>query len=399
MIRGLLETSGTSLSIYSLSVSWCDLRGAARLLLWAPRAVWGFRTELASRETQQTPPCFQEIFLFFFLFVNINYKQNRLKMEKLGPICHHEKSACCLIPSTESANQRRDPSISLATVAGDQSSSDAEILLWRWGRGLQRRSVWALSWRAVFSEVTWVSWLSDNSSSCISPVRSVWAAQNCCPALAAPESSVILSHTKAAWQHWPTSLTDHSQGQDDRNAMTWKEEKNPINALKNTVHDKILPRILRRQCSLDRYVVTWRDDWKYQEVLQVSLRFSRWSVLKLTTKYLPLLPLLTGTGVPTSNKNAASFLLSTISDQLLRCRSCRMARFHQVPWDWPWAGQLPYGLSHHMGLATMWALRSWLSLNSIPFSFLSHSPSSLLSYLTSGHFSAYQIPPNSMSIK
>lgn len=128
MIRGLLETSGTSLSISSLSIPRFDLCGAARLLLWAPRAVWGFGTELALRETQQTPPCFQEIFLFF-LFVNINYKQNRLKMEKPGPICHHEKSACCLIPSTKSANLRRDPSISLATVAGDQSSSDAENFL------------------------------------------------------------------------------------------------------------------------------------------------------------------------------------------------------------------------------------------------------------------------------
>lgn len=117
MIRGLLETSGTSPSISPLSVPGFDLRGAARLLLWAPRAVWGFGTKLALRETQQTPPCFQEIFLFF-LFVNINYKQNRLKMEKPGPICHHEKSACCLIPSTESANPRRDPSISLATVLG-----------------------------------------------------------------------------------------------------------------------------------------------------------------------------------------------------------------------------------------------------------------------------------------
>lgn len=206
MIRGLLESSGTSPSISSLSVPGFDLRGAARLLLWAPRAVWGFGTELALRETQQTPPSFQEIFLFFS-FVNINYKQNRLKMEKPGPICHHEKSACCLIPSTESANPRRDPSISLATVAGAQSS-DAEFFLWRWGRGVQR-SFWALSWREMFSNVTWVSWLLDNSSSCISPVRSVYAAQHCGPALAAPASPAILSHTRAAWPtlthvtHWP----------------------------------------------------------------------------------------------------------------------------------------------------------------------------------------------------
>lgn len=84
---GWWNMAPTSLSLWALCIhcqtaSWSCLRHCyPPLLKWRQACA-----SQASCEIQQTPPCFQEIFSFFFLFfkkflfVNINSRQNRLKL-------------------------------------------------------------------------------------------------------------------------------------------------------------------------------------------------------------------------------------------------------------------------------------------------------------------------------
>lgn len=89
LLGGFFKASKISVSVSSLSVSGWDLQGKVPACCWWWRSgsvmagEWvGSCAFQASCETQQTPPCFQEISsVFFFFFVNINSKQNRLKHE------------------------------------------------------------------------------------------------------------------------------------------------------------------------------------------------------------------------------------------------------------------------------------------------------------------------------
>lgn len=135
-------------SVFSLSVSGliCIARRQPASVD-TPQAVWAFPdwswrescAFQASCETQQTPPCFQEIFsfLFFFLFVNINSKQNRLNMKYPWPICHNEKSVCRYCSSFHIVSQsekglKQSQAVFTNSCCKDQSW-DADILLWAGG--------------------------------------------------------------------------------------------------------------------------------------------------------------------------------------------------------------------------------------------------------------------------
>lgn len=66
----------------SVSISWLKLKG----ILCFSGILWN------TTNTSLFPG--NLFFPFFFLFVNINSKQNRLNMKYPWPICHNEKSVC-----------------------------------------------------------------------------------------------------------------------------------------------------------------------------------------------------------------------------------------------------------------------------------------------------------------